>query len=237
MSRQKQGVKAQTIQGITLNANELVTKTKIMLRKILASPVQERSCVSSDALSYEFFAAESPYEGDGVGTRLLPLALRGGRDDLWFSVRFELNRSGAQLWHAQVRFVVGSAVEPEKTCFLRLEWDPRVSAERHAQPHWQFEGVAPQREPESFQEYSRETRELRLHEPAAPARPTRDYWYGVEKMHLPMAATFQREGGAPGLLPGVGTTDDLVRWLYGSLAYMRDQFQYVIERRIVAGDS
>jgi hypothetical protein len=124
----------------------------------------------------------------------------------------------------------------EKTCFLRLEWDPRATAKRHAQPHWQFEGVAPQRDAESFQEYSRETRQLRLRAPDAPARPTRDYWYGVEKMHLPMAATFQYKGGVRGMGPGIGTTDDVVRWLEGSLAYMKDQFQYVFDRGIVIAD-
>ena len=232
MKNRRRGVKADSSDGIALNAVELVTKTKTVLRPLFTSSLHEAERFTSDARIYEFYVADSPSEGDEVGTKLLPLVVRGGRDDLWASIRFDLNRSGAELWHAQIRFVIGSATAIDKICFLRLEWDPRVAAQRHAQPHWQIEGVTPPGEPESFEEYSRETSEVRLR--STPVmRPTRDYWYGMEKMHLPMAATFQHRSGTRGIGPRVGNSDEVVHRLRGSLDYMQDQFEYLLERGII----
>jgi len=155
---------------------------------------------------------------------VIPLIVHGSDGLLWLSVRLSFKPRLEKLTHAQIRVLSGERTG-NKTCLLRVEWDPRElstsSLEKdHGQPHWQID---PAIAPTTFAGFQ-------LDETRQSVAPRLRYYSNVDLIHLAMATTFHLKSSGSRVSSADTTPEAVARWLERSVAYVLSQLRYVTKK-------
>lgn len=143
-------------------------------------------------------------------------------DGVWLEVALDFKWLKSQCFVSHVSLKVYSGASPGSAALrFRGEWDHRMAARPHAQPHWNVEqqldtpanlGADAPWVSDSSQAPWSETA-------TAPAElhPS----VNLSHFHFAMSASWQNDGASHS--GSLADQDALVRWLTGCIAYIRDQ--------------